>query len=344
MKILVVDDEQTLLDSIRRGLRSRGYEVVCSSDGGQALGLLDNEKDIDLLITDFAMPGMTGLDLLARVREEHGVLPVIMMTAYGDKQVVTQAIKERCDAFLDKPFTLERLLAEIKRLRDRVEENRAARTIAVLVPGVLERMDEPLRAISSLALEGLSSAESPDKLKSCLIKIIEHSDIIKSINNDMVHISRSLEPGTEVIDLVEILLFALASIGEAAGTRGVEVVKLLPEGPVNVRVNRGGLERTFKELFANALEAMEGAYIKELRVEAAVDACAGHAVVSISDTGCGILEEDRAWIFSPGFTRKEGAAGLGLAVARLVLSRHGGDIRVESRPGEGSTFLVNLPV
>ena len=80
-----------------------------------ALTCLAEKEGIDLVLTDFAMPGMNGLELLKKIRETHEFIPVIMMTAFGNKDVVADAIRNRCDGFLDKPFTLEKLLEEIDR-------------------------------------------------------------------------------------------------------------------------------------------------------------------------------------------------------------------------------------
>jgi len=115
MRILVVDDDITLLESIGRGLRSKGYQVVEALSAEEALEHIDfdNESAIDLILADYIMPGMTGIDLLDKVREKSSSLPVIIMTAHWKKQVVIDAMRKSCNSFIEKPFTLEKLIKEI---------------------------------------------------------------------------------------------------------------------------------------------------------------------------------------------------------------------------------------
>jgi DNA-binding NtrC family response regulator len=115
MRILVVDDDITLLESIGRGLRSKGYQVIEALSAPEALKHIDfhNESAIDLILADYIMPGMTGIDLLEKVREKSSSLPVIIMTAHWKKQVVIDAMRKNCNSFIEKPFTLDELLKEI---------------------------------------------------------------------------------------------------------------------------------------------------------------------------------------------------------------------------------------
>jgi DNA-binding NtrC family response regulator len=115
MKILVVDDDRNLLESIGRGLRNKGYQVIEALSATEALEHIDfdNESAIDLILADYIMPGMSGIDLLEKVREKSSSLPVIIMTAHWKKQVVIEAMRKSCNSFIEKPFTLDELIKEI---------------------------------------------------------------------------------------------------------------------------------------------------------------------------------------------------------------------------------------
>ena len=115
MKILVVDDDINLLESIGRGLRSKGYQVIEALSAEEALKHInfDNGSAIDLILADYVMPGMSGIDLLEKVREKSNSLPVIIMTAHWKKQVVIDAMRKNCNNFIEKPFTLDQLIEEI---------------------------------------------------------------------------------------------------------------------------------------------------------------------------------------------------------------------------------------
>ena len=116
MKILVVDDEPMQLKSMKIGLRTEGYSVVTAESAEEALKLLKSDSAVDLIVTDYLMAGMTGLDLLKAIRSFKSTIPVILMTAYGKKDLVVEAWKNQCSGFIEKPFSLEQLLAELTRV------------------------------------------------------------------------------------------------------------------------------------------------------------------------------------------------------------------------------------
>jgi DNA-binding NtrC family response regulator len=115
MRILVVDDDINLLESIGRGLRNKGFQVIQALSAEEALEHIDsdNESAIDLILADYVMPGMSGIDLLEKVREKSSSLPVIIMTAHWKKQILIDAMRKNCNSFIEKPFTLDSLLKEI---------------------------------------------------------------------------------------------------------------------------------------------------------------------------------------------------------------------------------------
>ncbi|MCX5883752.1 MAG: response regulator [Deltaproteobacteria bacterium] len=118
MNVLIVDDEIVQVENLRIGLSSRGYHILQALNGQEALSLIENDANqIDLLITDYAMPGINGMELLQLIRWRHGNLPVIMMTAYRQRDLVLEAWRNQCNSFIDKPFSLDRLIEEIEKIK-----------------------------------------------------------------------------------------------------------------------------------------------------------------------------------------------------------------------------------
>ncbi|MBW1897547.1 MAG: response regulator [Deltaproteobacteria bacterium] len=118
MNILVVDDEKIQLVGLRIGLQSRNHKVLTASSAEEALEFLNNDHNkFELIVTDYVMPGMDGMALLKKIREENKRLPIIMMTAYGEKNLVVDALHNRCNGFIEKPFSLDQLIEEIERVR-----------------------------------------------------------------------------------------------------------------------------------------------------------------------------------------------------------------------------------
>ena len=108
MKILVVEDDPRLREAIVDTLMMKKYDVIEAKNGKEAVVLLQ-ENQPDLILTDINMPEMTGLELLAYVKQEHPWLPVLLMTAYGDVSQAVQAMQQGADDYLMKPFELREL-------------------------------------------------------------------------------------------------------------------------------------------------------------------------------------------------------------------------------------------
>ena len=122
-RILVVDDEAGIRESLEVLLSLEGYMVAMAADGEEGLRMLDSEA-YDLVLLDLAMPGQSGLELLPQIRERHPQMPVIMITAYGTVENVVEAIRAGAENFVQKPWDNEKLLADIRTAvaRHRVEE------------------------------------------------------------------------------------------------------------------------------------------------------------------------------------------------------------------------------
>ena len=108
MKILVVDDSSTMRRIITNILKSVGQEsVVEAGDGLEALAALQAHKDVALILTDWNMPNMNGLDFMVKVRESDKATPIVMITTEAEKQNVVTAIKAGANNYIVKPFTPE---------------------------------------------------------------------------------------------------------------------------------------------------------------------------------------------------------------------------------------------
>jgi len=107
-KILVVDDDPLLHEVIQAALATEGHTLRHASDGEQGLEMLGREP-VDLVLTDFMMPGMDGVEFLERLRRGHPDLKCIMMTGHGTSEAVIGALCKRVCDFLSKPFTISEL-------------------------------------------------------------------------------------------------------------------------------------------------------------------------------------------------------------------------------------------
>ena len=113
-KILLVDDETGILDTLRILLRGNGYEVVSALSGREAVEMLPSASP-DIVLTDIRMPGMTGLEVMAKAHEVDPETAVILMTAQASLQTAVRAVNEGAYYYLQKPFANEELLAICRR-------------------------------------------------------------------------------------------------------------------------------------------------------------------------------------------------------------------------------------
>ena len=117
MKILVVDDERAVRESLRRALELEGYEIELASDGREALAVLfDDHLQPDAVILDVLMPGVDGLEVCRRLRDAGNRVPVLMLTARDEVQNRVAGLDAGADDYVTKPFALEELLARVRAL------------------------------------------------------------------------------------------------------------------------------------------------------------------------------------------------------------------------------------
>jgi two-component system, OmpR family, response regulator MprA len=122
MKILVVDDERAVRESLRRALELEGYEIELAADGNEALYRLEVTEEPDALILDVLMPGVDGLEVCRRLRVAGSKLPVLMLTARTEVEDRVAGLDAGADDYVTKPFALEELLARVRALLRRTGE------------------------------------------------------------------------------------------------------------------------------------------------------------------------------------------------------------------------------
>ena len=116
MKVLVVDDERAVRESLRRALELEGYEVELAGDGEEALERLSAPAAADAVILDVLLPGIDGLEVCRRLRSDANAVPVLMLTARAEVDSRVAGLDAGADDYLPKPFALAELLARLRAL------------------------------------------------------------------------------------------------------------------------------------------------------------------------------------------------------------------------------------
>jgi len=154
--ILVVDDEQNIRKILKAAFERANYRVTVAEDAASALQAIQNDGTIDVVLTDVLMPGMTGVDLLVRIRERREDLPVLIMTAYGTIQQAVEAIRAGASDYITKPFDLDNLKRIVAQFAPK-RSQRSVRAKAVGRPSTTHliaespKMKEVLRMVQQVA-------------------------------------------------------------------------------------------------------------------------------------------------------------------------------------------------
>ncbi len=113
-KILIIDDEEGIRESLKLIL-SDHYELVLTDGGEQAMGILDNDKTIGVVLLDIKMRKVHGLDVLKQIKEKHPKIKVIMVTGYKSVETAAEAAKLGASGYIVKPFKAEEILETVKK-------------------------------------------------------------------------------------------------------------------------------------------------------------------------------------------------------------------------------------
>ncbi|HUP42716.1 MAG TPA: ATP-binding protein [Thermoanaerobaculia bacterium] len=221
------------------------------------------------------------------------------------------------------------------------EKDRLA-ALGVLAAGVAHEVNTPITGISSYAQMLLAETPIDDPRHELLRKVERQTFRAARIVNNLLDFARPGSDERVPLDLVPVLDEALDLLAERRSRRGVALALRLPPEPLVVLGNDGELQQVFTNLALNAIDAMaEGG---TLTVEAGAEA--GRARIVVEDTGSGIPAEAIERIFEPFYSTKaaEGGTGLGLSISNDIVRRHGGELRVESEPGRGTRFRIDLPL
>ncbi len=214
-------------------------------------------------------------------------------------------------------------------------------SIGLLAAGVAHEVNTPLAVISTYA-QMLAKQISGDAQKAPLLeKIARQTFRASEIVNSLLNFSRTSPTELVPLDLNKIVRETLTLVEHQLTAARVQIELSLTGELPRIRGNSGKLQQVFLNLFLNARDAMESGG----RLAIATASRDGLVRLSVKDSGAGIAPENLARVFDPFFTTKGArkGTGLGLSVSYGIVHEHGGDIEVESEPGNGTRFLLSFP-
>jgi signal transduction histidine kinase len=235
------------------------------------------------------------------------------------------------------------------RLERDLRQSEQLATVGKLASRLAHEIGTPLNVIQGRAEQLLRRESLPEKDRTFLEVIVSQIDRISGFITQLLAPARQPEPRLRVVYLSDVVRRVWEAVSDRGKAANVEIALDLAEGLPPIIGDPDQLQQVFFNLSVNALQAVGAAGRVALRTRFQPSGSlspAGHVDVEVSDTGSGIPEHYLPHIFAPFFTTKalSGGTGLGLTISREIVRSHHGEIRVESRPGIGTRFIVSLPL
>ena len=234
--------------------------------------------------------------------------------------------------------TFNNMCASIRQAREDLIRQERISTIGRLSASIVHDLRNPLAAIYGGSEMLVDRELPPSHVRRLAANIYQASRRIQELLQDLLDVSRGKSRPMEACRLREAASAACEALGGAAESQGVSLQLNIP-AEIELPLDRSRMERVFVNLISNALEAMPGG--GEVRLSATMEK--DTVLVQVADNGPGISPEIRSQLFQPFVSAgKRNGLGLGLALTRQTVQDHGGEIWVESEPGQGARFCCRL--
>lgn len=358
-KVIVVDDEALVLDVTTLFLEESGFTPIpctCAVDALEAFG----NGQVDAVLTDIKMPGLSGIDLLDRIRSIAPEVPVILLTGNADVDNAVSAVKKGAFDFILKPYGREQLVNAVDRavkyrhflqkearyrqvleeMNLQIETLISERSMNLMALTVADRVRNPATVIALTCRRLLDRVPLPDPVREAIGVISSQATKLEAIVADFEGVLKERESLFVYADINDVVQDVAALVEGDAAARKVSCTVALLDRPLFMNMERNLIKLAILHVVRNALEATpEGGAIR-LATRAAGDM----AIFEATDTGHGIAPEDLQRVFDPFYTTREHRFGMGLPLVRQIVKEHLGEIVVESGPGRGTTVRMSFPV
>ena len=401
MRILLVDDEKDFARALAQRLELRGVHCLLAHDADEALDVLERaahaaspsvedagdvgaEADRfglpELVFLDVHLPGMSGVELLPRLREAYPELDVVMLSGATELQTAVRAMRRGAVNWLPKPVDVDALLQECQRTAERKRQRRRDAQLAEaamlgslgrVAEGVAHEVNNPVNIMMQAAgwvedlLDEIPVApaghgvppdpnDAPlDEMREALHTIRVQSLRVRDITRRLLVFGKGMDAGHTALDVADIVGKAVELLGGQAQQAGVALdVNVDPALP---RPSGSAMElhQACVHVLENALEALPqgGRVCIRAALRPATEAEDSAYLLHVEDNGPGMPPEVLAQAFDPFFSTKPKSAGLGLAVCRSLMRRRGGDAQafctehgIEHGAGHGTRVTLTLPL
>jgi signal transduction histidine kinase len=380
-RILIVDDSKTQLYTVGLLLQREGYGIEKVSDPLEAKKYLE-ETEFDLLLCDLIMPELDGLGLLKISKSLHPAMPVIIMTAFGDRESAIQALMDGAEDYIFKASGDREREEFIIRIRRTLEKSKLQKKIFSYQTGLEQMVEERTQALKEtqekliqserLRSLGVITSGVAHDFNNILGVILGRTQLLlrkvkdTGIAEDLSIIEKSARKGSATIrrmqdytrirrdetflplrlnDLLEeVIEMTRTRWKDEADNKGIHIAMEKDYGDIPlVSGDASELKDVMINVIFNSLDAMPQGGKLAIKTYSENIENTQWVTVEIHDTGVGIAPEIQSKVFDPFFTTKnEHGTGLGMSTAYGIIQRHKGDIHFKSHNGNGTTFYIRL--
>lgn len=357
IRILVADDDPDIVLSVSERLRWMGYEVITAGDGHAALSAVESHS-LDLVLIDVSMPQLSGIEVLKRIRPRWPNLPVVILTAYGTIRLAVEAMKEGAVDFIAKPFEHGQIDTVVTTVLGRSEQRVEMTQLMGEITHDVKNLLMPLVTGTDLLAEeiddlfkNLPESESVQAEKS------HHTcaEVIQLLRNTSRRIQDRMKGIADYAAVARASQhFESCRIAKIAGSVMKSLRVLAEQKHITVRLEGldnlpeivGDEPRLYSLLYNLVNNAIpEVPPLGSITIYGRHRADDDFIELAVQDTGNGMPPEIRDSLFTNRLvSRKAGGTGLGTRIVKDVVDMHGGQIAVHSQEGNGTTFVIRLPI
>ncbi|MCU0289451.1 MAG: ATP-binding protein [Acidobacteria bacterium] len=354
LKILFWDDEaegnkKTLFTEIKLGFEKYGWipHIVVDKSIAEKKALEDNYDAVVLDLLEDGKP--VGLDLLSNLREKIPFLPIVIFTIATEINYIQQALRGQVSYYLFYPLKDYHdvihaigIAIEREKLKEKIINDRYFASIGQLAGGVAHFIKNSLWNIGSRAQILLEKTDKNSENYELLEVIKRRCDDANKVVVDLLNFSQreNLKRKPEKLDILEIINDVLKLMDIDLKHNKIEVERHINTITFSVMGFGFELKEAFLNIIKNALEAMKNG--GKLKIEMSSE---GQFIqIKIVDNGIGMAADVLENIFIPFYTTKENATGFGLFDTQRIIQKHDGTIEIMSKPNEGTTVTVQIPL
>ncbi|AUD03686.1 response regulator [Spirosoma pollinicola] len=360
-KILVVDDEVSLQplmqQRFRRKIQAGDYVFSFATSGQAALAILKTGPEVDVLLLDINMPDIDGLTLLSQLPQVAPTSRALMVSAYGDLANVRTAMNRGAFDFVMKPIdfkdlelTIDKTARHVGQLRESIHAKAVAELKARFFDNITHEFRTPLSLILAPVDNLLQNPRQDEALRRSLLTIQRNANQLLNLINQLLDLAKLEADSLPLLessgDVITFLDDVVNSFGAMADQKQLSLTfsSNLQHQEINFDVDKW--QKILANLMSNAIKFTAAGG------KVAVVCVVGQKqlVLTVADTGVGIPPEhisrifDRFYQVDASLTRAYEGSGIGLSLAYELTRRLGGHLSVESQPGRGTIFTVELPI